>query len=274
MMIKQLLWVLLVAGFSVQGYAQDSNAQKFAEQITAKIAKKHLSILASDKFEGRETGKRGAELAAAYIANEFKKLKLTAPVNGSYIQNVPLTETSFEVTSFMANNSLLTMGKDFLFSGSGDARSIKASEIVFIGYGIGSDNYDDLKNTDIAGKVVLLINKGEPMKNGVSAISKSTTASDWSTSRFKRIQYVMGKNPALILAVSPDVSASLQSYKPRAGRLSVKKESKAGASNRASTAAMVNITPEVANQFLKNSGKTYEELKASIDNNASPQTQV
>jgi hypothetical protein len=97
MMIKQSLWVLLVAGFSVQGYAQDPNAQKFAEQITAKIAKKHLSILASDKFEGRETGKRGAELAAAYIANEFKKLKLIAPVNGSYIQNVPLTETSFEV---------------------------------------------------------------------------------------------------------------------------------------------------------------------------------
>ena len=97
-MLKQSLWLLLVASISINGYAQDPNAQKFAEQITAKIAKKHLSILASDKFEGRETGKRGAEMAAAYIANEFKQLKLVAPVNGSYIQNVPLTETSFEVT--------------------------------------------------------------------------------------------------------------------------------------------------------------------------------
>ena len=96
-MLKQSLWLLLVASISINGYAQDPNAQKFAEQITAKIAKKHLSILASDKFEGRETGKRGAEMAAAYIANEFKQLKLVAPVNGSYIQNVPLTETSFEV---------------------------------------------------------------------------------------------------------------------------------------------------------------------------------
>jgi len=273
MMLKQSLWVLLVAGISVQGYAQDPNAQKYAEQITAKKAKKHLSILASDKFEGRETGKRGAEMAAAYIANEFKKLKLTAPVNGSYIQNVPLMETSFEVTSFTANNTALTMGKNFLFNGSGDAKSVSASEIVFIGYGIGSDNYDDLKNTDISGKVVLLINKGEPMQNGVSVISKSTTASDWSTSRSKRMQYVLSKNPALILAVSPDVNAAIQSYKPRAGRLSVKKETKAAA-NRPSIAAMVNITPEVANQFLKNSGKTYEGLKASIDNSASPQTQV
>jgi len=76
MKFKQTLWVLLVAGISAQGYAQDPNAQKFAEKITAKYAKKHLSVLASDKFEGRETGKRGAEMAAAYLAKELKKLKL------------------------------------------------------------------------------------------------------------------------------------------------------------------------------------------------------
>lgn len=271
-MLKQSIWVLLVAGISAQGFAQDPNAQKYAAQITAKNAKKHLSILASDKFEGRETGKRGAEMAAAYIANEFKKLKLIAPVNGSYIQEVPLTETSFEVSSFTANNSALVVGKDFLFTGSGDAKTIASNEIVFIGYGIGSDNYDDLKNIDIAGKIVLLINKGEPMKNGISAISKTSTASDWSTSRNKRMQFVMSKNPALILAVSPDIAASLQAYKPRAGRLSVKKE--ITTNNRPSMAAVVSITPEVANQILKNSGNTYEALKTSIDNSSSPKSQV
>jgi hypothetical protein len=50
--------------------------------------------LASDKYEGRETGKRGAEMAAAYLAGEFKKLKLIAPVKGSYLQDVELIETS------------------------------------------------------------------------------------------------------------------------------------------------------------------------------------
>jgi hypothetical protein len=166
------------------------------------------------------------------------------------------------------------MGKEFLFSGSGDAKSIDASEIVFIGYGIGAENYDDLKNTDIAGKVVLLINKGEPMSNGVSAISKSSKASDWSTSRFKRLQYVMSKSPSLILAVSPDVSAALQSYSPRSGRLTIKKETKAAVSNRTASAAVVSITPDVANQILKNSGKNYEDLKSAIDNSGSPQSQV
>ena len=209
MISKKTIWALFLFSVSTQAFAQDPNAQKFAAEINVKKAKKHLSILASDKFEGRETGKAGAEKAASYIAKEFKKLKLTAPVDGSYFQDVPLVETSFDVTSFTANGKSLNLGKDFLFSGSGDAKSIDANEIVFIGYGIGAENYDDLKNTNIAGKVVLMINKGEPMSNGVSAISKSSKASDWSTSRFKRLQYVMSKGPSLILAVSPDVSAAL-----------------------------------------------------------------
>jgi Zn-dependent M28 family amino/carboxypeptidase len=110
------------------------------------------------------------------------------------------------------------------------------------------------------------------MNNGVSAISKTATPSDWSTSRTKRMQYVMSKKPALILAVSPDVAAAIQSYKPRAGRLSVKKESTP--SNRASAAGMVSITPATANQILKNSGKTFEGLKSSIDNSGAPQSQI
>lgn len=274
MIKKSSLWALLFLGFSVQGFAQDPVAQKYAGQINAKKAKKHLSILASDKFEGRETGKAGAEKAANYIAKEFKKLKLIAPVNGSYLQEVSLVETSFNVNSFAVNNSPLTIGKDFLFSGSGDAKTINTNDLVFIGYGIGADNYDDLKNADIAGKVVMLINKGEPVSNGISTISKTATLSDWASSRFKRLQYVMSKTPSLILAVSPDVAAAIQQYRPRGGRLSLKKEGQATVSTRQSTAAMVNITPEVANLVLKNSGKTYEGLKAEIDNSGKPQTQI
>lgn len=273
MISKKTIWTIIWLCISTQAFAQDPNAQKFAGEINVKTAKKHLYILASDKFEGRETGKPGAEKAANYIANEFKKLKLTAPVNGSYFQNVPLVETSFEVSSFVSNGKSLSLGKDFLFSGGGgDPKSVNVTEITFIGYGIGSDNYDDLKNTSIAGKVVLLINKGEPMNNGISAVSKTAKASDWSTSRFKRLQYVMSKSPSLILAVSPDVTAALQSYAPRNGRLSIKKESTTA--SRPANAAIVNITPDLANQILQNSGKTYDALKASIDNSGEPQTQA
>ena len=41
---------------------------KYANTITADELKTHLSILASDEFEGRETGEEGNEMAAEYIA--------------------------------------------------------------------------------------------------------------------------------------------------------------------------------------------------------------
>lgn len=273
MNIKQSLWAVLVFGVSSYACAQDPVAQKYAGVITQTLAKKHLKILSSDKFEGRETGKAGGQKAADYIAAEFKKLGLTAPVNGSYFQEVPLVETAFEVNSFSANGTNLVIGKDFIFTGSGAAKTIAASDIVFAGYGISSDNYDDLKNTDLQGKVVMVINKGEPMNNGLSVINKTATPSDWTTSRSKRLQNIMSKGPALILAVSPDVSNSLKSYRPSTGRLSLKKEN-AAPSSRPGSAAIVYITPETANLILKNSGKTYDGLKTSIDNSGAAQSQT
>ena len=273
-MKKQSLLILMVLCISVHVFAQDRTAQKYARQITANGARKHLTIIASDEFEGRETGKPGAEKAANYIANEFKKLDLNAPVNGSYFQNIPLTELSFEVKSLLVNSVPLTNGKDFYFSGTSDEKTIDVKEVVFIGYGIDTDAYSDLKNTDIAGKVVLLINKGEPVKDGISTITKTAQLSDWSKSRSKRIQYIQTKKPALILAVNPDVASVLEKnptyFTSSGGRLSLKKD--VITSN--TSAAVVNMTVSAADQVLKKSGKTYETLKAEIDNTSAPQTQV
>ena len=273
MNFKQSLWAVLVLGVSMHAFAQDPIAQKYAGVITPKLGKKHLKVLASDKFEGRETGKPGAEKAANYIAAEFKKLGLAAPVNGSYFQEVPLVETAFEVNSFTVNGTSMTTGKDFIFSGSGAAKEIMASDIVFAGYGISSENYDDLKNIDIRGKVVMLINKGEPTANGISAVSRTATPSDWTTSRAKRLQNIMSKGPALIIAVSPDVSNMLKQYRPASGRLSLKKPN-AVPSTRPGSAPIVYVTPETADLLLKNSGKTFDGLKSAIDNGSMPQSQT
>lgn len=134
-MKKPVLWIFFLVCIASIAFAQDPNAEKYARKINTKITKKHLSILASDKYEGRETGKRGAEMAAAYISREFKKLKLLAPVNGSYLQQVSLIETSMFVNSFEVNKNALNPGKDFQFNGSGEARTIQANELLFFARG-------------------------------------------------------------------------------------------------------------------------------------------
>ncbi|MDF3078191.1 MAG: hypothetical protein K0S09_2080 [Sphingobacteriaceae bacterium] len=268
---------LLVAAAVGSGCAT-KKAPYYAKQISVDGATKHLTILASDEFEGRETGKPGAEKAAQYIANEFKNLGLEAPVNGSYFLEIPLVEPSFEVNSFSINGKPLGNGKDYYITGTPDPRTINTSEIVFVGYGISSDNYDDLKGLDIAGKTVLLINKDEPMNNGISWVTKTKEASDWGKllgrAGTKRIQNIQSKKPALILAVSPDTQAFLDRMggKPlsMAGRLSIKPQSRAANP----MAAVVNITPALANQLLANSGTSYDALKNEIDSKGFPQSRT
>ncbi len=82
----------------------------------------------------------------------------------------------------------------------------------------------------------------------------------------------MSKGPGLILAVSPDVANSLTQYRPANGRLSLKKAN-VTPSTRPSAAPIVSITPEVANNLLKNSGKTFDGLKSAIDRDGSTQSQ-
>ena len=53
-------------------FAQD-NVQ-YSQTIIVSDLKKHLTILASDSLEGRETGKPGQKMAASYIKEHFKNI--------------------------------------------------------------------------------------------------------------------------------------------------------------------------------------------------------
>ena len=261
---------LLFLGTTLSTNAQlDTNSMHYASKITVESATKHLTILASDEFEGRDTGKPGGDLAANYIAEQFKQMGLIAPVKGSYFQSVPLVETRFDVNKFEINGSNLKLGDGFYMTGSGPLKTVVATEIIFIGYGISDEKYDDLKKIDISNKVVLLINKDEPRNNkGVSYISGSETPSEWTTSRNKRIQYILDKKPAFVLAVSPDVKSMLGRFKNNlsSGRMMLKENYKEGEAS----PAVAHITTETANLILKNRKLTYEGLVDKINKKGKP----
>ena len=77
----------------------DSIASRYAGTITAAELQQHLSILASDAYMGRDTGKEGQKMAAAYLKNEFVKAGIPpvpAPdptvITEGYYQPFPLIE--------------------------------------------------------------------------------------------------------------------------------------------------------------------------------------
>src|SRR4051794_107907 len=61
------------------------------DQLKANL-KKHISTLASDAFEGRETGTHGEELAMNYIITQFKSIGLKPKGTQKFVQEFPFTE--------------------------------------------------------------------------------------------------------------------------------------------------------------------------------------
>lgn len=248
--MKRLYISALAMAVSMSLYAQSPLAEKYAKLITAEDAQKHLNILASDAFEGRETAKPGATMAANYIAGEFKKLGLQAPVNGSYFQDVPLLSTTAQGKSLTINGTSYAYRKDFnigqFVTGATSDYTFAAKEIVYLGHKTGGDPATELGITDITGKVVFLVNDGETRQNIT-----------------KRLAFIQSKKPLLIITSTSGNGFGGQrgggNGAPRAS-LSIKPDKSI-----VPPAPVISITPEAANQLVVNSGETFETFKASGD---------
>ncbi|HEX7957670.1 MAG TPA: hypothetical protein VF508_12040, partial [Pyrinomonadaceae bacterium] len=86
-----LALVLLCAApwqVAAQSQPQSDPAQWRAalEQVSAEGMKKHLMYLASDQLEGRKTPSRGLDLAAEYIAAQFRRAGLEPAGDDGYFQ--------------------------------------------------------------------------------------------------------------------------------------------------------------------------------------------
>lgn len=252
-------------------FGQDKTAIKYGTSINKADATKHLSTLASDAFEGRETGKPGAQKAAAYIAAHFKSLGLNAPVKGTYFQDVPLIEITPGTPLAKINNKPYEFLKDFFYIPSKKGFDETLKEIVFIGYGIEDQKYNDFSGIDVKNKVVLLIGQGEPMKDGKSILTGTEELSQWSTSNSKRIRNLQSKQPALILSYNSNFDTIVNQYANyiRQGRtmLDTKTEEKAEAS-------VITISSRFADALLTRSKNTITSLSGSIGQNGKPASKV
>jgi hypothetical protein len=127
-----------------------------------------LKFLAGEKCEGRGVLTEGLNVAADYIADEFKRLGLKVVAkNPGYFQPFPITSGSKlgEPNKFVLNGPLgqrieLEMGKQFGVVAFGSTGKVDAP-LVFVGYGITSAdaNYNDYKDIDVAGKVVVVLRR-------------------------------------------------------------------------------------------------------------------
>jgi hypothetical protein len=202
-MRKYFLLLITLFLFEVSSFAQDDAAWKYAETITQQDLRKQLTIVASAEMEGRETGTEGQRKAAAYIETQFKEIGLKFPeVLKGYQQYYPLFKDTLIPKSFKIGNYELVYGKDYILTpGSSKEDELKATEIVFAGYGIEDKNYDDYAGKNVKGKVVLIVN-GEPKVDGRFLVSGSDRPSRWGFSTTMKAVLAKEKGAVAVLLVN------------------------------------------------------------------------
>ncbi len=209
------LFVLFLGPATVFTQA-DSNAIFFANSISASELKSHVYDLASDEFEGRETGKIGQKKAGVYLASFFKSLGMT-PIgkDSSYFQEFPLYEEYTGKAELKHNQKVYSFLKDFYCFNSIGNMELAFQSIVFAGYGIKDEKsgYNDYKNLDVNGKIVMVF-EDEPIdKKGVSRITGNAELSDWTKEFKMKVKLAKDMGAVALLEIAKNMDNDIKVYK-------------------------------------------------------------
>jgi len=162
-MKKTVLAFLLVICSCSQN--RQANLQPALDTINADSLLSEIKTLSSDDFEGRKPGSPGEQKTIAYMQQQFMQMGLK-PGNpdGTYLQNVPLagvTSKSQADIAVKGRKLSLVDKKDYIALSSRYAPEVdvKATDIVFVGYGVVAPEYgwDDYKDVDVKGKTILML---------------------------------------------------------------------------------------------------------------------
>jgi len=177
--MRSFLFAVLLATISCAfSSAQDlSSADQTAADAALKVIRPeaiaaHMRFLSDDLLEGRQTGARGHEIAARYVATELESMGLApAGVNGTWFQPVPLRkvdlvpeQSSFELVR-EGKGQTLAFAEDYIMSGNAlETDTSVDADVVYVGFGVTAPEfqYDDYAGVDVHGKVVVMLRGAPP----------------------------------------------------------------------------------------------------------------
>lgn len=145
---------------------------------------KHITVLASDEFEGRKPFTRAETKTIDYLRAQFKALGLQ-PGNGqSYFQKVAMvniaTTASPEMTVNTLKDSFKLKGFDdyVLWTDKTDEKiNVDNAEVIFAGYGVVAPEYkwNDYEGINVKGKIVLVMVNDPGFGSGDTSLFKGKT---------------------------------------------------------------------------------------------------
>ena len=244
-MKKHLTLVLsFFYAFNLLSQNFDSTAWKYANSITAEELSKHLHIIASDEYEGRETGKAGQKKAMEYLRKEFKDYGIEDTKNLNYIQKFPLVEQESKGVILTIDQKNYELNSDFIISPSMQVNRVIETNVVFVGHGIEEENYSSYKDIDVKNKFVFIW-KGTP--------KKAKLTKEWTSK--EKIELAKEKGAIGVMYYNDRLKAGLEMYKHYYERKTVKLKD-----DFILETPVIALTEEPANAILMAAGTDIEKL--------------
>ncbi|MBT7092901.1 MAG: hypothetical protein HN936_06625, partial [Bacteroidetes bacterium] len=134
--MKTLIFLVLLA-LPVFGVSQSVQLEEYSGNITLEELKEIVLTLASDEFEGRDTGTKGQKLAAEYLRKQFIEIGLEGPSESGdpYYQEFSLSRSGFQTLSLIRGVDSLFSDKELVLVGQCPPMDLE-TELIFVGYGI------------------------------------------------------------------------------------------------------------------------------------------
>ena len=255
---------------AAQQAAGDNEEQAATQEISAELMRAYVRELSDDKYEGRGPGSRGDVAARNYLAGELGKLGLEpGAADGSWEQPFDLVGVTSEqpaAWSFTRQERSLTLKQwdDFIISSGvqSDRAEVEDAEIVFVGYAIQAPEYEwnDFKNVDLTGKVLLIMNNDPDWDPDLFAGATRLWYGRWDYKYLSAAR--QGAVGAIIIHTQPSAGYPFQVV--QTSWTGEQFELPAGDEPRLQAAAW--ITEDAARKLVAMSGHDLDELREAADN--------
>ena len=259
---QRSIFCLLLFPSILFSQGKDTTAIRYSKNISAAEMSKNLHVLASDEYEGRETGKKGQKMAAEYIANQFKNSGIPPYKDNTYFQEFLLNVILSGPAEVFIKRKQYVGNKDYYYYPEQTEQHIETEKILFLGYGIEEEVYNDYKDVDVKDKVVMILGNEPFSKDSLSLISGKKTKSLWSTYYKLKLEKARENGVRALLIVVDDVAKDVLENKNRIESSVLKLDLNND------DMFIIYISKQMANDILKK--ESIETIKQKISNTKKP----
>jgi Zn-dependent M28 family amino/carboxypeptidase len=279
---KSFIFVIVsMALFQLPSPAQKSNAG--VSQIKSGDLEAYVSFLASPTMKGRSNGEPELDIALNFIASQAKLIGLK-PANGNsyyqpyYVMEKMIDQEKSYITIASEGKDSITIKEPMrqLFPvGAGDFRI--EGDVAFAGYGIKADkyNYNDLADLKPEGKIILIMTRSPLSEDGSSFLFEEPVWSSFMSIQAKLTGLLFSRAKAILIVPDPKSGFSSidEQYPGISNELRSSKYLKGTKPMVMDMPAMpriIFVNRSVADELLKGTGHTLDELQKDIDSKIKP----